>query len=215
MGEKGIFITFEGPEGGGKSTQLKRIAERLESLGRRVVTTREPGGTKLGECIRGILQHDAAGEPPCERAESLLFCASRAQLVKNVIRPAIASGACVLSDRFTDSTVAYQGYGRGLPVDTLKALNAFATGGLRPDLTLVLDVPTEEGMRRMLSRSAANSEGPDRFEREALEFHTRMRQGFLALAGEEPDRCVVVDATPDPATVTEAIWRIVSERLLG
>ena len=213
MCAKGLFITFEGPEGGGKSTQIKRLAARLEALGRAVVTTREPGGTKLGECIRGILQHDAAGEPPCERAESLLFCASRAQLVKKVIEPALADGACVLSDRFTDSTVAYQGYGRGLPIDTLKALNAFATGGLRPDLTFVLDIPTGEGMRRLAARSAAGAEGPDRFEREAVEFHERMRKGFLALAAEEPDRCIVIDATKPVDEVSDEIWRIVSCRM--
>lgn len=213
MCAKGIFITFEGPEGGGKSTQIKRLAARLEALGRIVVTTREPGGTKLGECIRGILQYDSAGEPPCERAESLLFCASRAQLVKNVIAPALEGGACVLSDRFTDSTVAYQGFGRGLPVDTLKALNAFATGGLAPDITFVLDIPTAEGRRRLAARNAAAAEGPDRFEREALEFHERMRRGFIALAAEEPDRCFVIDATLPQDEVAAEIWRIVEARL--
>lgn len=213
MCAKGIFITFEGPEGGGKSTQIKLLAERLESLGRTVVSTREPGGTKLGECIRGILQHDTAGEPPCERAESLLFCASRAQLVKNVIEPALANGSCVLSDRFTDSTVAYQGFGRGLPIDTLKTLNDFATGGRHPDLTLVLDVPTSVGMQRLVARSAANAEGPDRFEREAIEFHTRMREGYLSLAAEEPARCVVVDAARSVEEVSDEIWRIVTARL--
>ncbi|MGI6496665.1 MAG: dTMP kinase [Kiritimatiellia bacterium] len=205
---RGVFVTFEGPEGGGKSTQIRRLAARLGEMGLDVVTTREPGGTRLGESVRGLLQHDAAGETPCERAEPLLFCASRAQLVARVVEPALARGAWVLSDRFTDSTVAYQGYGRGLPVETLKALNAFATAGRVPDLTFVLDVPAEVGLGRM----AARDEGPDRFEREDAGFHARMRKGFLDLAREEPSRCVVVDASRDPDEVFDDLWSILSSR---
>ena len=206
MEDKGRFITFEGPEGCGKSTQIRRLSARLEALGRKVVATREPGGTPLGECIRGMLQRDTAGEPPCDRAETLLFCASRAQLVRNVIAPALARGDWVLSDRFTDSTVAYQGYGRGLPIDVLSAMNEFATGGLRPDVTLVLDITAEEGMRRMAARCAAYGEYPDRFEREAVDFHRRMRDGFLAIAAADPARCAVIDASGDLDTVEAAIW---------
>ena len=209
---RGVFITFEGPEGGGKTTQIRRLAGKLAEAGLDVLAAREPGGTKLGEAVRGLLQHDAAGESPCERAEPLLFCASRAQLVARRIAPALARGAWVLCDRFTDSTVAYQGYGRGLPVEILKALNAFATAGCVPDLTIVLDVPTEVGMERMASRNAATAEGPDRFEREAVEFHARMRRGYLAIAREEPGRCVVVDASAGPDAVFKGIWGIVSAR---
>lgn len=213
MAGKGRFITFEGPEGCGKSTQIQRLSARLGTLGIKAVATREPGGTPLGECIRGMLQHDTAGESPCDRAETLLFCASRAQLVRNVVAPALARGEWVLSDRFTDSTVAYQGYGRGLPVDELAAMNEFATGGLHPDVTLVLDITAEEGMRRMAERCAALGEDPDRFEREAVDFHRRMRDGFLALAAADPARCVVIDASGDPDSVEAAIWRVIVERL--
>ena len=187
----GHFITFEGPEGGGKSTHIRRLAERLRACGQDVVVTREPGGTPLGEAIRNLLQHDAAGEPPVPRAEALLFCASRAQLVATLVRPALARGAWVLSDRFADSTFAYQGSGRGFALDELRRVNAFATGGLTPDFTLLLDVDEPAGRLRLATRCGAGA-AADRIEREPSDFHDRLRRGFLDLARAEPDRFLVV-----------------------
>ena len=193
--KRGCFITLEGPEGGGKSTQIRRLADLLRAGGREVITTREPGGTPTGEAIRGLLQHDHSGESPSPPCEVLLFVASRAQLVDTVIRPAIGRGAVVLCDRFADSTLAYQGYGRGFDVSALRRLNEFAIAECVPDLTLVLDLPVDEGRARMAGRHAAGGEGPDRMEREAAEFHARVRDGFLALARAEPGRFRVIDAS--------------------
>ena len=187
----GLFITFEGGEGCGKSTHVGLLAEWLRAQGREVVLTREPGGTPLCEAIRGMLQFDAAGEAPCPEAEALLFCASRAQLVRNVIRPALARGACVVSDRFADSTLAYQGYGRGFDLATLRSLLGFATGGLRPDATFLLVAPPQAESARLADRYKAGAKA-DRFEREAAAFHARVRAGFEAIAAAEPDRVRVV-----------------------
>ena len=208
----GHFITFEGPEGGGKSTHIRRLAERLRASGQDVVVTREPGGTPLGEAIRGLLQHDAAGESPVPRAETLLFCASRAQLVQAVIRPALARGAWVLADRFADSTFAYQGAGRGFLLADLQAANAFATGGLVPDLTLLLDLDADEARRRLAGRGAPAG-GADRFEREPPDFHARLRAGFLALAAAEPGRFAVIPAGRPVDDVADDVWRTVADRL--
>ena len=194
------FITFEGAEGSGKSTHIRLLADRLRGLGQEVVMTREPGGTPLCEAIRGLLQFNAGGEAPVPAAETLLFCASRAQLVERVVRPALARGAWVLSDRFYDSTYAYQGYGRGFDVAQLRALMAFAVGGLRPALTFLLDASPEAG------------QAADRFEREAADFHRRVRDGFRRLAAEEPDRIRIVRTDGPVAAAAETIWQALGAR---
>lgn len=211
----GKFITFEGPEGSGKSTHARRVAEQLRARGLTVLQTREPGGTPTGEAIRGILQHDHAGESPVARTELLLFCASRAQLVEQVIAPALARGAWVICDRFADSTLAYQGYGRGFDLAELRAINAFATGGLKPDLTLLLDLDTDAGMARVRERHAVDGHQPDRIEREALAFHRKLRQGFLELAQAEPGRFCVIDTRPPQEMVAETVWRAVETLIEG
>ncbi|MBT3191959.1 MAG: dTMP kinase [Verrucomicrobia bacterium] len=205
----GVFITFEGPEGCGKSTQVARLAERLRDEGYDVVTTREPGGTPAGEAIRGILQHDTAGEDICAETETLLFEASRAQLVRHVIRPAIERGAIVLCDRFADSTTAYQGYGRGFDVEALLQLHAFALGETEPKLTLLLDIDVEEGFRRLQSRNAETQTGLDRMERESRAFHQRVHDGYLAMADRWPGRFSVVDGNRAPEAVHADIWNLV------
>ena len=154
----GKFITFEGPEGSGKSTQIRQLAAKLKEQGVEVICTREPGGTDTGEAIRNILQHDAAGEPLDERAELLLFTASRAQLIKQVIFPALEAGAWVLCDRFIDSTMAYQGYARGMDLATLDAINNFAISARKPDLTLLLDLDIEAGFQRLEERYSDGAE---------------------------------------------------------
>ena len=198
---RGKFITLEGPEGAGKSTHLSRLAEALRGRGIEVLTTREPGGTPLCEAVRGLLQFNAAGEAPQTRAEVLLFLASRAQLVSQVIEPALARGTWVLCDRFCDSTFAYQGYGRGLELAQLRALNAFATAGLMPDLTLLLDIPEAESARRLAERK-----GPaDRFEQEQAAFHRRLAEGFREMAAAEPARFRVIDSSGSEAQTAEQI----------
>ena len=205
----GRLITFEGPEGGGKSTHARRLAEALRARGIPVLTTREPGGTPTGEIIRDLLQNDLAKEPLCDAAEALLFCASRAQLCRNVLAPALARGEWIVLDRFTDSTLAYQGFGRGFDVGTLRSMNDFATGEVRPALTLLLDLPAEEGLGRALARSG----GKDRIESAPLDFHRRLREGYLELARREPARFAVIDATAPLEAVSAAVWRAVEERL--
>ncbi len=203
----GKLISFEGPEGGGKSTQILRLADRLrKERGLTVRTTREPGGTPTGEAIRALLQHDTAGEPLCDACEVLLFCASRAQLCRTVLVPAMERGEWVLCDRFTDSTLAYQGFGRGFDLDVLRQLNNFATASVGPSLTLLLDVPADAGMARIGMRPSG---GRDRIEREPLAFHQRLRQGYLALAAAEPERFAVIDATASVSAVAEQIWTAV------
>ena len=189
---RGTFITLEGPEGAGKTVLAKRLAEELTRRGYRVRSTREPGGTRLGERLRSILlAHGGEGQasPVDPRADALLFNAARAQLVAEVIRPALAAGEVVVCARFADSTLAYQGFGAGLPIDELRAIAAVATGGLEPDLTILLDVPPELGLGRKTGA------GRNRFEASFdLAFHQRVRDGFLALAREEPERFRVVDS---------------------
>jgi dTMP kinase len=189
----GKLITLEGPEGAGKTVLARRLVEELTRRGHRVRSTREPGGTRLGERLRAILlEHgggaDAAAVDP--RADALLFNAARAQLVAEVIRPALDAGEVVLCARFTDSTLAYQGYGAGLPLDELRALASVATGGLEPDLTILLDVAPEVGLGRKTDASR------NRFEAAFdLAFHHRVRDGFLELARQEPERFRVVDSS--------------------
>lgn len=197
---RGRFITFEGGEGCGKSTQVVRLAAALEARGLKVLLTREPGGTRLSELIRTLLK-DEAEDPPVDRAELLLFLAARAQLVRNVIAPALEAGTWVISDRFSDSTVAYQGYGRGLPVDFVRQANDFACEGLRPDLTFLLDLDPETAERRMRGREAATNTSADRIERAGSGFHARLRKGFLELAAADAPRFSVVDASKSPDEV--------------
>ncbi|HEY9721044.1 MAG TPA: dTMP kinase [Oscillatoriaceae cyanobacterium] len=196
---RGLFITLEGPEGAGKSSQLGPLCDWLESQGREVVCTRNPGGTAIGKQIRQLLLDPAnAGLVPT--AELMLYAADRAQHVAEVVRPALEAGSVVLCDRFGDSTLAYQGYGRGLDLETIRALNAMATGGLSPDLTLLLDLDPTIG----LARIAATRES-DRLEQAAIDFHYRLRDGYRALAAAEPQRFVVVDANQDREAVQRAL----------
>ena len=203
---RGKFITFEGGEGCGKSTQIKRLKEALEKDGIEVVLTREPGGTWLSEEIRHLIK-DQTTDAPCDRSELLLFLAARAQLVKNVIRPALDAGKWVLSDRFSDSTLAYQGYGRGLPLDDLRQMNDFACEGLKPDLTLLMDVSPDVSRTRMREREVATATEADRIEKAGDEFHARLRAGFAVLAKAEPDRIVTIDADGTPDEVWELVWK--------
>lgn len=198
---KGKFITFEGGEGAGKSTQVRLLKESLEKDGIKVLLTREPGGTRLAEKIRGLLK-DEFEDPPCDRTELLLFLAARAQLVKNVIRPALEAGTWVISDRFSDSTKAYQGYGRGLDLKLIEEVNAFACEDLKPDLTLLLEVSPEESVRRMRKRESATNTEADRIEQAGNQFHERLRLGFIEMAEKEPERIKRVDAS---GTVEE-VW---------
>ena len=202
---RGVFITFEGGEGCGKSTQAAILKDALERSGRKVLLTREPGGTWLSEEIRSLLK-DQAKDPPCDRAETLLFLAARAQLVERVILPALERGEWVVSDRFSDSTLAYQGHGRGLPLDLLAEANGFACRGLKPDLTFLFDLPPEEAERRMREREVRENASADRIEREAADFHERVRRGFLAMAAAEPERFVVLDAAASREESAERIW---------
>jgi dTMP kinase len=211
--KRGLFITLEGPEGCGKSTQAARLAARLRAAGCEVVTTREPGGTPLGEGIRDILQHDKAGGDISPLAEVFLFAASRAHLVSAVIRPALDRGACVVCDRFMDSTTAYQGYGRGQDIGAIVRINAAATRGARPDLTLLLDIDVERGFDRLRARNRQRNTGHDRIEREALAFHRRVRSGYRQLARRWPRRFRVVKADRGADEVEAAIWRIVRPAL--
>lgn len=206
----GRFITFEGGEGAGKSTQIRLLAERLEGRGVAVVVTREPGGTPTAEAIRAMLLSGQAKDLGPD-GEAVLFAAARADHVERVIRPALRAGRWVLSDRFFDSTHVYQGTGDGADSATLAALDRIAVGRTRPDLTLILDVPVEIGLARAAGRGAA----PDRFESDTLALHEKRRRAFLAIAEAEPDRCVVIDASRDAAATASSVWDAVSVRLLS
>ena len=208
----GRFITFEGGEGCGKSTQIRILAERLRAAGKDVLLTREPGGTELAEKIRALVREESA-DPPNIRAETLLFLASRAQVVENVIRPALAAGTWVLCDRFADSTFAYQGYGRGLDLDEIKRINSFATGGLVPDRTVLLDVSPEVSAKRMRAREVATNTDADRMEKAGDDFHARLKKGFLELAAAEPERFAVISADGGVEEVGEAVWNSLQHML--
>jgi dTMP kinase len=203
----GLFITFEGGEGSGKSTQLARVAERLGADGLDVVVTREPGGTPVGDRIREVLlSTEHTGMAPM--AELLLYEASRAELVAKVIEPALARGAVVLCDRFADSSTAYQAFARGLPLDDVLVLNALATAGRIPDLTLVFDVDPRVGLARARATGAA-----DRLESEHLDFHQSVRAGFLTLADREPARFAVIDASQTEDAVAAQVSAVVGRAL--
>jgi dTMP kinase len=209
----GKFITFEGGEGAGKSTQIRRLATRLEDAGLRVVTTREPGGTQTAEAIRQFILSGRAESMGAE-GEAMLFAAARADHVARIIRPALAAGDWVLSDRFSDSTRVYQGAEGGVSPETLDALERVAVGATRPDLTIILDIPAEIGLRRVRARQAATGDGPDRFDSDQVGLHERRRQAYLALAAREPDRYAVVDAVRWESDVADEVWKAVSARLL-
>jgi dTMP kinase len=208
----GKFITFEGGEGAGKSTQIHRLAARLKEAGLTVVTTREPGGTPAAEAIRKfILSGNAVATGP--EGEAMLFAAARADHVARVIRPALAAGDWVLCDRFIDSTRVYQGAEGGVAPEILEALEHVAVGGARPDLTIILDIPAAIGLRRVRARQAATGDGPDRFDSDRVGLHERRRQAYLALAARDPSRYAVIDAVRWESDVADDIWKAVSARL--
>ncbi len=207
-----LFITFEGGEGCGKSFQAKALYRRLKRRASPALLTHEPGGTPLGRKLRRQLKR-TEGSDISPLAELFLFNASRAQLVDEVIKPALGRGEIVVCDRFADSTAAYQSYGRGLALETVTAVNNAATGGLQPDLTVLLDIPPQSGLERK------GEQRHDRFEQEALAFHQRVRDGYLKLAAGEPERWLVIDATLPKAKVEQIIWqhvtRLISQRNNG
>ncbi|MDP2137841.1 MAG: dTMP kinase [Candidatus Didemnitutus sp.] len=206
----GILISFEGSEGSGKSTQIARLAEHLQKIDREVLATREPGGTEIGEQIRNIIVHNSKGDEMCAETELLLFTAARAQVVREVIAPALLRGAIVLSDRFLDSSTVYQGIARNLAPDPVNQINRFAVGEVMPHLTVVIDVPTDVSLARIRQRA---SDLPDRMERENIEFYKKVRQGYLLLAEQWPERVVVVDGTLTPDAIEKKIWTAVKQRL--
>ncbi len=206
----GKLISFEGSEGSGKSTQIARLAAHLQKAGREVLSTREPGGTEIGEQIRNIIVHNSKGDEMCAETELLLFTAARAQLVREVIAPALMRGTIVLSDRFLDSSTVYQGVGRNLARDPVNQINRFAVGNVMPDLTIVIDVPTETGLARIRQRA---SDLPDRMERENIDFYNKVREGYLVLAKGMPERFLVVDGTKSEDAIEKRIWAEVKARL--
>ncbi len=209
-----LFITFEGIEGCGKTTQLGMLDDYLQQKGRRVMITREPGGTKLGERVRDILLN-TDGMNISSWAELFLYATCRAQLVKEVIKPALEGDNIVICDRFYDSSVAYQGYGRGLDLEPLIAINRCVTGGIIPDITFILDCPPEAGLKRAWGRINAGGEvREDRFERETIEFHRAVREGYLEIARREPERVKVIDGNREIGEVHKEISDIV-EKIVG
>lgn len=201
-----LFITFEGPEGAGKSTQVRRLAGRLDAAGVPHLLTREPGGTPMGHRVREVLLDPELDVSPL--SEFLLYSASRAQLVREVIEPALAGGNVVVCDRYADSSVAYQGFGRGLEREFLQTVTWEVTRGLLPAITFLLDLDPELGLRRAAARGAH-----DRLERADLSFHRRVREGFLTLAESQPERFVILDATRPETDLAEAVWALVERTL--
>ena len=207
---RGLFISVEGVEGSGKSTHCRRLGQWLEARGLEVVLTSEPDGTPLGSAIRGLFEKD--GGPPTPLTQTFLFMAARQQHVAQVIRPALGRGAVVVSDRYADATLAYQGFGRLLDLDRLRWLNDWATDSLRSDVTLIFDLPEELGLTRARSRNSAAPVDEGRFELEDLRFFRRMREGYLSLAASEPDRYVVIDASGTPEEVFERTLDVLRKR---
>ncbi len=210
MKRKGKLISFEGAEGSGKTTQINRLLARLEKAKFDAIVTREPGGTEIGEEIRHLIIHNSKSNALSPEAELLLFAASRAQLVRELIMPAIEKGRIVICDRYLDSTTVYQGVARRLSPDPVHQINQFAIGNVMPDLTVVLDVPAEVSMARIKKR---HSDLPDRMERENIEFYRKVREGYLVLAKSLPDRFFVADGTLPPAKIEKLIWKAVYDRL--
>jgi dTMP kinase len=209
----GTFITFEGIEGSGKSTQIALLANYLTARGIRNVLTREPGGTLIGDQVRKILL-DPANRSLDPTAELLLYAASRAQHLREIILPALANGMTVLCDRFSDATLAYQGYGRGLDIEMIRSLDRIVTTGMRPDLTILFDIEATMGIARARGRNnCLGLEAEARFENEELAFHDRVRKGYLTLVAQEPDRIRVVDASVTSEAVQEQVRKIFDERL--
>lgn len=206
---RGVFITFEGGEGTGKSTQLRRLAERLRTAGAEVVTTREPGGSPGAEAVRHVLLAGGA-QPLGPLAEAVLFAAARADHVDVTIRPALERGAIVISDRFADSTRVYQGVLGNVDARMIRLLERVALAGVSPDLTIVLDLPAEQGLARARARSGGSA---DRFEAEGAAFHRHLREAFVELAEGEPDRCVLVDASGTVDDVAARVWAVAADRL--
>jgi dTMP kinase len=207
---RGILISFEGSEGSGKSTQIAHLAEHLQEVGRAVVSTREPGGTEIGEQVRNIIVHNSQGDEMCAETELLLFAASRAQLVREVIAPHLMKGVVVLCDRYIDSSTVYQGVARNLSLDPVQQINQFAVGDVLPDLTIVLDVPTSVSLNRIKQRA---SDLPNRMERENIDFYKKVRDGYLMLARSLPRRFFVVDGTLPEGKVRKLIWTEVKKRI--
>ncbi len=199
----GFFITFEGGEGAGKSTQIERLARRMRAKKYDVLVTREPGGSPGAEAVRHVLLSGAA-EPFGPKMEAILFAAARSDHVEQVIRPAVERGSIVLCDRFMDSSRVYQGVTGGLDPDFMRALEEVAINGMVPDLTLIFDIDPAEGLKRATARRGAG-DGPDRFEKETLAVHQRRRDAFLAIAAAEPERCIVIDASADPDAVENVV----------
>jgi dTMP kinase len=209
---RGKFITFEGGEGSGKSTQIKMLAKRLDSAGLRNVTTREPGGSTGAEIIRHLVL-SGMGKLLGPDAETLLFAAARDDHVRSLILPALSQGSWVLCDRFFDSTRAYQGSLGKVASNVLDAMQRVTIGDLKPDLTIILDVPVEVGMQRAAVRRGSDT--PDRFEGEDLKFHQDLREAYRKIAADDPQRCVLIDATADPDAVADAVWDAVRSRLFA
>ncbi|WP_418791294.1 dTMP kinase [Phosphitispora sp. TUW77] len=210
---KGIFITFEGPDGAGKTTQIKMLGQALEKMDKIVIYTREPGGTSISEEIRSLLLNPCNKEM-VDRTEALLYAAARAQHVEEIIRPAIRKGYIVLCDRFTDSTIAYQGFGRGIDIDFLRELNEMAVAGVFPDLTLIFDLAPDVGIGRINEKRVGQAgEGKDRIEQENMDFHAKVRCGFREVALSEPQRCKVIDAGRDKETIHSEVIQLVKEVL--
>ncbi|HTK84046.1 MAG TPA: dTMP kinase [Patescibacteria group bacterium] len=200
----GLFITFEGGEGSGKTTQIKLLADKLKAEGNDVVTTREPGGTSEAEKIRSLLVNRDGGDwTPV--AEVLLLFAARSMHVENLIKPALAAGKTVICDRFTDSTRAYQSYGHGLPIETVESINTMTLNGFEPHMTFILDLPVEAGLARAGKRLAQDASKEDRFEKLKTDFHERLRQGYLDIAKKNPRRCMVINADQSVEAVAAAI----------
>ncbi|HWA10834.1 MAG TPA: dTMP kinase [Opitutaceae bacterium] len=206
----GKLISFEGSEGSGKSTQIARLAAHLQKTHHEVLSTREPGGTEIGEQIRNIIVHNSKGDEMSAETELLLFTAARAQLVREIIAPALTRGAIVLCDRFLDSSTVYQGIGRNLAMDPVNQINRFAVGNVMPDVTIVLDVPTKVSLSRLKQRA---SDLPDRMERENVDFYDKVREGYLLLAKGMPERFIVVDGTKGEDVIAKKIWEAVQTRL--
>lgn len=211
MKGRGVFITFEGCEGCGKTTQISMLSERLQKANQEIFVTREPGGTSVGEKIRYILIGNDEETSICPETELLLFAASRAQLVRKVIMPELELGKFILCDRFLDSTTVYQGVARQLADGPVKEINQFAVGDLMPNLTIVIDIPAEESLLRVQRR---RNSIPDRIEKESIDFYSAVREGYLYLAKEFPERLVLIDGSQDIQMVSDAIWEVVKKRFL-